>query len=113
MGSLSWNLEGKKLAMGDTEGNMHIYDSESGRMTRVAKLHSSRISTLKWNDHLLISGGKDNVIIWYDVRTKDSHISLKRHESEVCGLAWSTNGFMLASGSNDNRVVVWDTRCAY
>jgi len=110
MSSLAWNPDGKQLAMGDTDGNMHLYDAGSDKMIRASKLHTSRISILKWNGHLLTSGGKDNMIIYYDVRTKDSHMPLRRHGSEVCGLAWSADGVTLASGGNDNRAVIWDMR---
>ena len=37
------------------------------------------------------------------------HISsFVSHTQEVCGLEWSPGGRYLASGSNNNRVAVWD-----
>jgi len=35
---------------------------------------------------------------------------LKGHLKEVCGLKWNNDGKYLASGSNDNRLCIWDTR---
>ena len=79
MSSLAWDTNGNTLAMGDTEGYVHLYDAGSDKMIRAAKLHTSRISILRWNGHLLTSGGKDNTIIYYDVRTKNSHMPLRSH----------------------------------
>jgi len=30
------------------------------------------------------------------------------HKKEICGIKWSPNGKWLASGSNDNKLFVWD-----
>lgn len=34
--------------------------------------------------------------------------TLARHSQEVCGLKWSPDGKFLASGGNDNLLLVWD-----
>ena len=33
---------------------------------------------------------------------------LTGHKQEVCGLKWNTEENLLASGGNDNRLLVWD-----
>ncbi len=39
----------------------------------------------------------------------DQHIrTLRAHRQEVCGLKWNTDTNQLASGGNDNRLIVWD-----
>ena len=47
----------------------------------------------------------------HDVRAQQ-HLTatLKGHTQEVCGLKWSANGTMLASGGNDNLLNIWDDR---
>lgn len=35
---------------------------------------------------------------------------LRAHHQEVCGLKWSFDEKMLASGGNDNKLYVWDAR---
>ena len=43
------------------------------------------------------------------MRIADHHIStFASHTQEVCGLAWSPSGRYLASGSNSNKLVIWD-----
>ena len=34
-------------------------------------------------------------------------LSLRGHKSEVCGLKWSPDGHALASGGNDNHLLIW------
>ena len=99
--------------MGDILGNAHLYDVAADKMICTAKLHAGRISVCTWNGHLLTSGGKDNSVVCWDTRTARSHIALRSHSSDVCGLAWSPNGTTLASGGNDNFAVIWDARASH
>lgn len=32
------------------------------------------------------------------------------HKQEVCGLKWNPEGSLLASGGNDNKLLIWDSR---
>jgi cell division cycle protein 20 (cofactor of APC complex) len=67
------------------------------------------VSSLSWNQHTLSTGGRDSLILHHDVRVRE-HVTatLRGHEQEVCGLKWSPNGTQLASGGNDNLLMVWD-----
>ena len=43
-----------------------------------------------------------------DIRSNvDSHSRFSAHKQEVCGLKWSFDGTQLASGGNDNKLMVW------
>lgn len=43
------------------------------------------------------------------MRVADHHIAtLQKHTQEVCGLKWSPDGKLLASGGNDNILNIWD-----
>lgn len=48
-------------------------------------------------------------MIW-DVRSKNHVRKLEGHRQEVCGVRWSFDGNYIASGGNDNIVMVWDQR---
>ena len=55
------------------------------------------------------SGSRSGVINNLDVRRPDPIVStFHAHREEVCGLTWSPTGRFLASGGNDNRVMIWD-----
>lgn len=61
---------------------------------------------LAWNADQLSSGSRDRMILQRDVRTPplQSERRLQGHRQEVCGLKWSTDHQLLASGGNDNKV---------
>lgn len=61
---------------------------------------------LAWNADQLSSGSRDRMIFQRDVRTPplQSERRLQGHRQEVCGLKWSTDHQLLASGGNDNKV---------
>jgi WD40 repeat protein len=55
----------------------------------------------------------DRTILQRDVRAPAPFVAtLAGHRSEVCGLRWSPDGRQLASGGNDNALLVWDAASA-
>lgn len=57
----------------------------------------------------LLSGSRSGTIHHHDVRVANHHVAtLARHTQEVCGLKWSPDGKFLASGGNDNLLMIWD-----
>jgi cell division cycle 20-like protein 1, cofactor of APC complex len=71
--------------------------------------HTARVGALAWNDHILTSGSRDRLIYHRDVRQSDQWIrKLVGHKQEVCGLKWNPDDGQLASGGNDNSLMVWE-----
>lgn len=71
--------------------------------------HTNRVGALAWNDHILTSGSRDHMIFHRDVRTPHHYFRrLAGHKQEICGLKWNINDGQLASGGNDNKLMVWD-----
>lgn len=104
--SLSW--EGNYLAVGNSSGNIQLWDTIKTKRLRTLNNSADRFSCLSWNQHVLSGGCRDGKIYNNDVRIASSLIStFSGHSLEVCGLQWSPNGKMLASGGNDNTVNVW------
>lgn len=57
----------------------------------------------------MTSGSRDRTIYHRDVRVPEHYVhTLKGHKQEVCGLKWNTDDNQLASGGNDNKLIVWD-----
>lgn len=58
---------------------------------------------------VITSGSRTGAIHHHDVRVANHHVAtLARHTQEVCGLKWSPDGKYLASGGNDNLLMIWD-----
>lgn len=107
--SVNWSQCSNYLAVGQSNKLIQIWDAERGQLIRTLKGHEERVSSLSWNGCLLSSGSRDSTIINHDVRMP-FHIINKftSHQGEICGLKWSKDGSQLASGANDNALMIWD-----
>ena len=56
----------------------------------------------------LASGGNNEVIKIWDVRSGSLSLRLQGHADFVQSVAWSPDGFYLASASADERIYIWD-----
>lgn len=109
--SLSWIKHGTHIAVGTKKGLVQIWDAEKLKRIRTMTGHELRVGALTWNKHTLSSGSRDRTILHRDVRIPEHYVSrLTSHKQEVCGLKWNTEGTQLASGGNDNKLIIWDGR---
>ncbi|RDW84531.1 putative meiosis-specific APC activator protein AMA1 [Coleophoma cylindrospora] len=107
--SVSWIQRGSHIAIGTGKGLVQIWDAERTRRLRTMTGHTARVGSLAWNDHILTSGSRDRLIYHRDVRAPDQWLrKLVGHKQEVCGLRWNCDDGQLASGGNDNKLMVWD-----
>ncbi len=108
--SLSWINAGTHLAIGTNVGLVEIWDASTCKCTRTMTGHVSRVGSLAWNEHILSSGSRDRSILNRDVRVPEHYIKKLEHvhKQEICGLKWNVEENKLASGGNDNRLIVWD-----
>ncbi|ELR13351.1 WD domain, Gbeta repeat-containing protein, partial [Acanthamoeba castellanii str. Neff] len=107
--SVNWNARGTHLAVGTNKGVVQQWDVAKRTKIREFGGHVSRIGALSWRDSVVTSGSRDRLIINRDVRERSPHTSkLIGHRQEVCGLQWSPDHQFLASGGNDNRLLIWD-----
>eukprot|EP00924_Labyrinthula_sp_SR-Ha-C_P014165 snap_masked-scaffold_72-processed-gene-0.14-mRNA-1 protein AED:0.21 eAED:0.21 QI:64/1/1/1/1/1/2/97/609 len=116
--SVCWNPGGTELAVGTRKGKIQLWDVEKQQLIRIMEGHGSRVGALAWapvtNESSvgsLVSGSRDKTIGKRDVRSKNDLVTrLLGHQQEVCGLRWSFDGEQLASGGNDNMLMVWDKK---
>ena len=60
---------------------------------------------------MLSSGSRDKSILHRDCRIKNNFFAkLEGHKQEVCGLKWSPDEQQLASGGNDNKLLIWSIK---
>ncbi|KAF4117942.1 fizzy-related protein homolog [Onychostoma macrolepis] len=108
--SVGWSERGSLVAVGTHKGLVQIWDAAAGKKLSVLEGHTARVGALAWNVDQLSSGSRDRLILQRDVRALplQSERRLQGHKQEVCGLKWSTDHQLLASGGNDNKLLVWN-----
>ena len=110
--SLIWSNEGDKLAVGHSLGCVELYDINKKKLISNYSGHNGRVGVVSWNGNIISSGSKDCNIITRDIRCKNNNeniiIKFFGHTQEVCGLKWSFDGSQLASGGNDNNLMIWN-----
>jgi cell division cycle 20-like protein 1 (cofactor of APC complex) len=92
-------------------GIVQIWDVATNRKTISFPRHTARVGALAWNDLCIYSGSRDRFILQNDTRSNRQERRLAGHRQEVCGLKWSPDRQLLASGGNDNRLLVWNQSC--
>uniref|UniRef100_A0A1I7ZQS6 Fizzy-related protein homolog n=1 Tax=Steinernema glaseri TaxID=37863 RepID=A0A1I7ZQS6_9BILA len=109
--SVQWSDNGDYLAVGTNQGKTQIWDMRAQKRLHDLSGHTARIGCLSWNGDLICSGSRDRYIFQRDIRCPDSSIRrLGAHKQEVCGLKWSHDKNYLASGGNDNQLLVWNLK---
>ncbi|XP_066508294.1 fizzy-related protein homolog isoform X1 [Hoplias malabaricus] len=108
--SVGWSERGSLVAVGTHKGFVQIWDAAAGKKLSVLEGHTARVGALAWNVDQLSSGSRDRLILQRDIRAPplQSERKLLGHRQEVCGLKWSTDHQLLASGGNDNKLLVWN-----
>ena len=66
-GALAYSPDGKRLAIGDHQGGLRIWDAESGKQISNLLGHSDLISDIRFmsdGNHLITSSFDTQVILW-------------------------------------------------
>lgn len=58
----------------------------------------------------MASGSRDGHIVIWDVRLGKKIFWYKSHSKEVGAIKWSKDGYTLASGGSDKKLVLFDIR---
>ena len=98
------------------DGSLALFDirnGASGLTKRVQGAHKGDVHAISFNpvsEHLLATGGADNVVNLWDMRKMDEKLhDFTGHTKEVLQVSWSPyNEAILGSCSADRRVNIWD-----
>ncbi|KAJ3221874.1 ribosome biosynthesis protein rrb1 [Clydaea vesicula] len=106
-----------RIVTGDCKGKIYITSkNQSGFQTdsQPYKGHNGSCEDLQWSPtekDVFASCGVDGTVKIWDVRMKQSALSIKAHNCDVNVIAWNKKvDYLLASGSDNGIFSVWDLR---
>jgi cell division cycle 20-like protein 1 (cofactor of APC complex) len=109
--SVAFSNNGPFLAFGNTEGEVKLYDLHRKKeVVSFTDLHSKRIGSLGCANNLICTGGRDGMISVQDYRMRTEVTRYRAHQQEICGIKWSPDQQMIASGGNDNKLVLFSLK---
>jgi small GTP-binding protein len=122
--TLAWSPNRPILASGGADNAVRLWDSQDGASIAVLRAHSDWVRAVVWSPdgRLLASASEDKTVcIWRDLFAGNHSdiadgemvvaadpLVLSGHSDWVRCLAWSPHGRLLASGSDDASIRVWD-----
>ncbi|MBW4467981.1 MAG: hypothetical protein KME07_21355 [Pegethrix bostrychoides GSE-TBD4-15B] len=117
--SIAFNPDGQTLASGSDDLSVRLWEIETGRCLRTFRGYTNSLSSIAlspannhssevFNQILAIGGSTPNIQLW-NLQTETYKI-LSGHTRGIWAVAYSLNGQMLASASDDKTVRLWDVR---
>jgi WD40 repeat protein len=112
--SIAWSPDSKVVACGSQDSTVHFWRLTSGKDSEMSG-YPLKPKALAWDreSKLLATGGAATVTVW-DFRGKGPEgrrpIQLDAHQAVCTQLAFSPINGMLASGSQDASVLLWEPR---
>ncbi|KAJ5808827.1 vegetative incompatibility protein HET-E-1 [Penicillium riverlandense] len=121
--SVSFSPDGRMLASGSFDQTVRLWDATTGDSQQILEGHSDSVCSVSFSPdgRMLASGSNDKTVRLWDAttgalrQTLEGHSdsvelqqSLEGHSDSVCSVSFSPDGRMLASGSSDHTVRLWD-----
>jgi WD40 repeat protein/serine/threonine protein kinase len=108
--SLRFSPDGNRLAVGDGEGGVNVWDLVGQGVSRIAAqdlpVHALAFSP---DGRTLASGSSDGRIQFWDLVANEEQTNrLRGHVGEVSALAFSPDAKRIASGSRNSPVRIWN-----
>ncbi len=108
--SIAFSPDGKLLAMGDTNGEIHLWQMPEVRLLRTGKEYGSIVLSAAFSPDgkTFATGGSNGTICCWDVSSWSVRQILQGNTRTVLGVAFSPDGKVLASSIGDGTVRFWD-----
>ena len=122
--SVSFSPDGKILVSGsgspyDDDNTVRLWDVDTGQEIAILRGHKHVVNSVAFSpdgkilasgsgDWGTARGGDDRTVRLWDVDTGQEIATLRGHKHVVSSVAFSPDGKILASGSGDTTILLWD-----
>jgi WD40 repeat protein/serine/threonine protein kinase len=115
--SIAFAPDGKRLAVGNSDGDVREWDLASKTPVATWKAHARYVFGLQYapDGSVLASGGGDQLIHLWEPASPGTNAAIRKatwrgHQNEIWSLAFSRDGRRLVSAGRDATIKIWDTR---
>eukprot|EP00927_Polykrikos_kofoidii_P027064 TRINITY_DN23953_c0_g1_i1.p1 TRINITY_DN23953_c0_g1~~TRINITY_DN23953_c0_g1_i1.p1 ORF type:complete len:413 (-),score=56.16 TRINITY_DN23953_c0_g1_i1:110-1348(-) len=112
--SLDFHATQQVICSGSDDNTVIIWDFDQGLMLRTIGDHDKAVYGVKFlgeqNEFLVASCSFDRKVRVFDMREKQLISELCGHGDHVIGLDFSSSQQLLASSSDDGKIITWDFR---
>jgi WD40 repeat protein len=112
--STAYSPDGRLVAMGGANGEVAVWDAETGQERWAWNAHDSKAARLAFSPdgRHLATGSSDGAVLVWDVANRRRTFRGKGHTAAITSLAFAADGKTLASGSADGTAKLWDLTAA-
>jgi WD40 repeat protein/transcriptional regulator with XRE-family HTH domain len=110
--SVAFSPDGKLLALGDTNGDIRLYQVSDWKQLLTCNGHGNWVVSLAFSSDstTLASSSTDHTVKLWDIITGQCLQALYGHDNEVWSVAFSLDGNILASASDDQTIKLWSVK---
>jgi WD40 repeat protein len=107
--SVAWNADGGKLAGGDDNGTIELWDAVTGDLLDTLLGHTDLVSALAWSrdNNRLASASRDGTVrVWDVARRQTLEILSNAKVTLSTSISWSPDGSRLAFGRANSEIEI-------
>lgn len=107
--TVTWDDHGSHLASGSTDGTVKIWSVPAGLLVNTLSVGEA-VFALSWSPcarPYIACGGEDGTLRVYHIKSSDVLQEFQLDGMCLC-VAWSTDATMMAAGSSQGKIYVWD-----